>query len=813
MNTENSAPASEWTFEEAQKHWQPMTRAVQHVGVPGYEWQAAVLWDGSLVFGPLHRPASGAIVEEAAALGDNLLHVAVGFGECMQFADRDGRGSPAVRRWLDDGRLPIPHVETRDGGLTWHETVFAHLFDRGLEDGLEPRADDLLVVHAQLEVCNTGDRAETGHLWLHFGDTGSVQFGYKAAVGEELGASVVSSFEPPLGIGDDKVRYAIPAPTKGEIVFHEAEGLVEWKVMLDPGEEAVLRIIVPYAPVERRVGERFAALDTDAMLTDVRRFWRGVVAGASVITTPDGFVNDYAAAVASQLAQQLGYRHQQGVWMYKTSPNHYEHYWPCNAAKALPTLDLRGLTHFSRPVLQSFVDTQSDDFGQLLKERRAAEKGKELGGEGFERRHGFLGNFGSWTANTLLLSHGLELWAMASHYRITRDDDWLGEGPGSPLQALLDGCDWLAAQRRRTMREENGEKVPHWGLLPAASAHDWLSGNTIFNDAFCIFGMIETVRLLREVGHPRAEDLAGELNSYRACLRERYVAARDRARPVPLPDGGELPYVPRDVGELDWATIDWTYTGYGPPRAGAWGALDPHDELVDQSLAFLAAGMPKGEGFYMRIVENTADENWRDISDPEADRHFLWKHYVEYETMWPIGNDLFLQRDDLPRFFEWFFNNLAVVLHHDWRVGVESLDGVPSCAPGDGERWRAIRNMFVNERGGYDGSQQSLWLLQAIPRSWLTLGSRLSAKDMRTHFGGHIDLDVEVSEDGRTLAVSVEHQLKVQPTEIRLRLRSGDSGPLKSVEVNEAKASVSSDDTIALPARTEGRYRVIARYA
>src|SRR5213079_3086054 len=117
-----------------------------------------------------------------------------------------------------------------------------------------------------------------------------------------------------------------------------------------------------------------------------------------------------------------------------------------------------------------------------------------------------------------------------------------------------------------TMREENGRKVPHWGLLPAASAHDWLSGNTIFNDAYCIFGMIEAVRMLREIGHPRADELAQELKDYRQCLHDRYCEARDKARPVPLSNGKELPYVPRDVSELDWTKVDWTYSGYSALR-------------------------------------------------------------------------------------------------------------------------------------------------------------------------------------------------------------------------------------------------------
>jgi hypothetical protein len=502
--------------------------------------------------------------------------------------------------------------------------------------------------------------------------------------------------------------------------------------------------------------------------------------------------------------------------MYKTSPNHYEMYWPCNAAKALPTFDLRGLTRYSRPVLQSFIDTQTADFGRLNRSHMGS--GDVVPGEGFEKRPGFFGNFGDWTANTLLASHGLELWALASHYRITRDRAWLETGDRSPLQAILDACDWVATQRRRTMREENGHRVAHWGLLPAASAHDWLSGNTIFNDAFCIFGMIEAVRMLREIDHPRTNDLAKELNDYRGCLRDRYREARDRARPVPLPNGGTLPYVPRDVYELDWVKIDWTYTGYGPLRAGAWGALDPQDELVNQSLAFLEAGMPKGDGYYIGIAKNdfgqpTADENFRDISDHSANRHFLWRHYVEYETMWPIGFDLFLQRDDLPRFFEWFFHTFSIVLHPDFRVGVESLDGVPSCAPGEGERWRAIRNMFVNERGGYDGSQQSLWLLQAIPRSWLRPGSRMAIHQMGTHFGGHVDLTTEVSGNGNSLHVDAKLNLAILPTEIRMRLRSGNGRQLSSARVNGRTVPVQEKDTIVLPKKIAGEYKIEGRFA
>jgi len=814
---------NEWTFEEAQKHWKRMTKAVQHVGVPGCQWQVAVLWDGSLVFGPLGGVRGNpAMQEELVAFGNNLLHISVGYGNPMRLVDRHGSGNPAVQPSLEDGKLPIPHIETQDGDFVWHETVFAHLFERKLEDGMKPKPDDLIVAHAKFRVRKIGDGSGLAHLWLHFGDTSQIQLGYKVGVGENLGQELNHRFELPLGLLDNKVRYLIPLPSKGGLRWHSeiltsegvkspARNVIEWKINLAADEEAELNLIVPYCPVDVSTAEKLLALDRDALFSDVCHFWKNLLVGKSVITTPDDFVNDYATAVAGQMAQQVGYRHQRQLWMYKTSPNHYEHYWPCNASMALPTLDLRGLTHITRPVLQSFIEFQTDDIGELQADRREG-KADKVAGEGFERRSGFLGNFGDWTANTLLLSQGLELWALVSHYRITRDDEWLGDGPGSPLDAILDACDWLTAQRRRTMVKENGEKVPHWGLLPAASAHDWLAGNTIFNDAYCIYGMIEAVRLLHEIGHPRAEELAKELNDYRACLRERYILARNRARRVPAPDGGEIPFVPRDVHELDWAKIDWTYTGYGPLRAGAWGSLNPNDELVDQTLAFLETGMPKGEGYYFNLSPGTADLNFQDVNDSEADRHFLWRHYVEYETMWPIGYHLFLARDDLKRFFEWFFHNLSIVIHPEWHVGVESLDGVPSCAPGDGERWRAIRNMFVNERGGYDGSQQSLWLLQAIPRSWLKPGCHLFAKEMRTYFGGYVDLGVDMAQDGESVMVSAKIDIKTLPAEIRIRLRSSDGSPLASAEINGTETPVLDGDTIKLPTQISGEYQIVGRF-
>lgn len=841
----------DWTLERARALWSPMVRPVEHVGVPGYDFQCGVLWDGGLVFGPLDFRGLEVMKKELAPLGDEALHVSVAFGDPPRFVDRQGSGSPQIRRWLDEGCLPIPTVETKEGGFTWNEQVFATRLDPQLEVDSPRGRDEPLVVIARFVVTNETSSRATAHLTLHFGETSSVHNGYKCGQLPELAAAKpVVLVGSRLLLGND-VRAVFKADERTTLRFLEsspspadpqqvAQRMVRWSADLEPGGHAALDARLPYGVVAPAVADRIESLDGAACLESTRAFWRTIAHhGTGEIVTPDEWVNDYLAAVPCQMSEQLAWRRSPGIWMLKTSPNHYEGYWPCNAAKALPTFTLTGNASYDRSSLSGFLEMQSDDVGGLT--RHGMGHGEELAGEGFAKVPGFLGNFGEWTANPLLLSHGLALWALASHFRITRDLAWLAAPQGgrknSPLQAMVGGVDWLVTQRRRTMHDAQGKPLAlatpgdghceQFGLLPAASAHDWLAGNTIFNDAFCIYGMAEVVRLLHEIGHPRAAELARELGDWRRALHDRYAEAAERSArsfPVRFADGRQLRFVPRMVQELDWRKVDWTYTGYGPLRAGAWGALEPDDPLVNQTLELLEAGFPRGEGAYFgahakalqeaKGLRPTADVNWADVSDPAAPAHQLWRHYVEYETMWPVGGPLFLARHDAERYAEWLFNNLAVAVHHEWKVGVESLDGVPSCSPGDSERWQLIRRAFVNESGGYDGGEQSLELLETLPRAWLRPGDHPTVRRMGTWFGGTIDLAVTVGADGRTSQVDVEwRDFAVAPAAVTLALRSGNRGALETATV-DGKAAASADGVhVALPAAMSGRFRVVARFA
>jgi hypothetical protein len=270
-----AADSPEWTFEQARQCWQPMVRAVQHVGVPGYQFQTAVMWDGALVFGPLDFRQLEVMQAELAPLGETRLHVSVGFDQPLRLVDRQGTANPAIRRHLEEGRLPIPHVVTRAGDLEWDELVFAHLLGREIEDGLAARPDDRLVTHALFTVRNLGQARRPAYLWLHFGDTSQVRLGYKCAQLDGLAPAIPHHYEAPLGWVGDKIRYVLPAPERGECHAQEeasvqsgasgvARKVIAWKVELAPGEQAALRLVIPYGLMETNRARQLLGLDARA---------------------------------------------------------------------------------------------------------------------------------------------------------------------------------------------------------------------------------------------------------------------------------------------------------------------------------------------------------------------------------------------------------------------------------------------------------------------------------------------------------------------------------------------------------------------
>lgn len=199
----------EWSRAEAQKHWSPMVHPVQHVGAPGFNFQTAVMWDGSLVFGPLGFRNLEVMKHEVAQFASEPMHVSFLYGKTPQLVDRLALRNPLVTRRLSDGFLPIPIVETADGEFIWTETVCAYLLARPLSGCPSPTQQDNLITQVQLTAKNSASTAATRSVWIHFGTDSQVSLGYKVWQGTTLSPSIDCKFSHKIATQQDQLRFVV----------------------------------------------------------------------------------------------------------------------------------------------------------------------------------------------------------------------------------------------------------------------------------------------------------------------------------------------------------------------------------------------------------------------------------------------------------------------------------------------------------------------------------------------------------------------------------------------------------------------------
>src|SRR5690606_15722272 len=112
--------------------------------------------------------------------------------------------------------------------------------------------------------------------------------------------------------------------------------------------------------------------------------------------------------------------------------------------------------------------------------------------------------------------------------------------------ALLKAARWIRNERARSkVFDGNGNKVLHYGLMPAGRATDWPdAGYFIFTDAFTWQGLDRLARAYEEAGLPDAAWLREEANDYHRCIRD----AIERAfKPHPLDPS--LRWIPDELYE------------------------------------------------------------------------------------------------------------------------------------------------------------------------------------------------------------------------------------------------------------------------
>lgn len=370
--------------------------------------------------------------------------------------------------------------------------------------------------------------------------------------------------------------------------------------------------------------------------------------------------------------------------------------------------------------------------------------------------------------------NGLQPWYAVNLYRLTRDREWLrGHVP------LLRACaDWTVRERRSTMREEDGQRPLHWGLLPK-----WAYGGDIgdiecyalYGNYACAAGLESTAWALADLGdQASARAYSEEARAYRAVLDD--VAARNLRRdrrpsfwPLRLYaegiDEGEGEYYQLFAGAL----LDLTpFDPRGPRLGWVTDYLEAEDRIVCGLPRFRRdAGAGGIDGLYgIGYV----------LGKLQADRtdEFLLGLYGY--LAWNMDRETFACRE----------TNVLYASDLHVRSAYPTPDVSDPLPCGAAVASHYIRHMLATETPVAPGVEPTgLSLLQGAPRAWFADGERIAVEELPTAFGP-VSFRVRSRADAGRIEARVEPPTRDRWESIRLRLRDPLGRPISRVTLNGA---------------------------
>jgi len=564
----------------------------------------------------------------------------------------------------------------------------------------------------------------------------------------------------------------------------ELHNVLDLGAALAPGQQQVLDLVVAGSsplPAPDELGA-LSATSFEGALSRVEAYWDRPLSAALKLSTPEPLLNDvYKHLVLSCLA---GVRKEPDrPWVRPVHATFEPGIWAWEFAHVSIPLASLGLARPMEPCLRFFVETQPG----------VGKYPTTVGPDGEVKslRGCYSGGYARWMNET-----GSVLWALAVHYRYTRDNAWLQSNRASILAAW----DWIQKERTATrVLGPDGRRVAHFGLLPRGRVHDWAGHryHYAWTDGYTYKGMAQMAAAFREAGLPEADRLTRDVEEYRGCILDCLA----RVETVD-PETGLL-FVPNTV-----------YFKQGE-RGGAWMADGPRalfdtglleassDRRWEPTLALLSRRFGTLAGLTGHFQGALGDEQLA----VDADSPYWYCNQTELG--WQRD---FLARGELEKALLVFYTNLVYGMSPDCHQTVERVNIAESnYAPfqpnssGNGRVLAMLRQMVIDEQ---DEARGILWLLRGCPRRWFASGRSIEVDDAPTLFGPMARLRTQATERSITIEFDVPSTRPLRQVGLAVR-HPGRLRP-RSVTVNGPPAAI-RDELILLDAPT-GNVRVVCSY-
>jgi hypothetical protein len=677
-------------------------------------------------------------------------------------------------RSLERGYLPLLRTFWQEGPILYEQTTFLDKLDGDLSS---VRLDDPTVLRMRVRMTNTSTSGKAeAQLFLH---TAPGEDEERNQATEKLfseGDQILAVYK-----GKPRLRYLIDRGGRGEL-SSEAGG-VRWRLELGAKESHDLYFSIPSITLETRDEvEALRQLDFEADSHRVCSYWRDKTSKGTEIVTPEPWLNDFYKAhlqhmlvnCYKELNSDLLHAHV-GTFDYGVFPN--------ESVMMISDLDRRGYHREAQKNLDALLQYQ----GTVL----------FLGN--FKSKEGLFYGAGGHQDGDYNKSHGYVMWAMAEHWRMTRDRQWME----AAAPKLVKACDWVIRERQATMKlNSDGSRPLEYGVLPEGSLEDvqdywhWLATN-----AATVWGFQHLADALAEFGHPEAARLQKEAQAYHQDVMGSFNEARILAPVVRLRDGT---YVPKFPSRL-----------YERGRSRGWLR-----ETLEGPMFLL---------YYRLIAPESAEAKWilKDYEDnlyisdqygysiPAFDQFWFSRGGFSMQANLLDGPPPYLYRDEIKHYLRAYFNPFASACYPETRMCNEH--SLPELGYPRGDHFKTsdeaqstfwLRLMFVHEQG------DDLYLGQAIPRYWLAQNRPVGIERAASYFGP-LSLRITPNADASEITVALVPPQRNAPKTIYLRLRHPQEWRMQSVTLNGVayKRFDVGKEWVVLPGSLQGTQELVVRYS
>ncbi len=736
-------------FETAARWWSDLPSIYTTLSWKDHFFRFNVLWNGTLLALPnLNRRGEAWTGQETQiAFAPNYTAQFPGVDSAESYAYLSHDDNLCNQGW-EPGDAPVLWTDIPKDGLMHRLRMFAHIPGGGaVANGAEPLfAWVRLGVH---ECCaalpleeSTGFNLviQNPHLSTSMSARRNVvphrengRHVYPRALAPDAAA-----YTPAAGLRivepDGRVRLGVAAGQKDLLGFQWfTPGMEKQKdyrlylpIPVRPG--AHVDVLIPLLPCDRAAFDAELALGYDRARAETARFWKRVTATKTVFETPEEDVNDIlrkSVRFSHMLAEKNPATGKvckiSGSWM-------YTNLWTTPLAMDLiMMMDLFGHHAAVTPWLDIFREEQ----GTVVPP-----------GAAYTPHPGFLSTPALYKSIDWISDNGGVLWTLAMHALLSGDRAF-GE---SVAETLVKSCDWI-----REMRLKTGHGGVE-GVLPAGVASDNCTQiQATWSNGWNYMGMCAAVRVLRRLGHPRAEEVAREAAAYKADFLKAFRAkcrtmptwtdARGRRRRfIPSAFSGEQTYERRHAFTLDGGSLFLVFAGL----------MREDDPLMRDMVAWFREG--PAQAFYRR------DSNCWQV--PVLDHEMS---SCEPCYSWNLMHSW--QAGDRGRYLEGMYSIFAGGMSRKTRISCETRGGVT------GTVFTAPFALYAARLAVIDDQlrEGDLHLLRLMPAAWLKPGKACRFDAMPTEYGP-VTLRTTVSRDGKTLAVEWKPAFREAPPHVILHL-------------------------------------------